>query len=88
MRFRVLLHLLQVLIVAVFCKPGDDILARPVDLERVRVLIIYMVLCDVSQCAYRLTTQTNSHQSASDQHALFSRFQIQGHKHQMPHQER
>lgn len=86
MRLRVLFHLLQVFIIAVFRKPSDDVLSRPVNLERVRVFIIYVVLCDVRLCL--VTTQPHSHQSASGQHGLFSRFQIQGHKHQMPHQER
>lgn len=42
--FRILLHFLQVLIVAVLGQPVDHISVRPVDLERVCMLIIYVVL--------------------------------------------
>ena len=41
---RVLLHLLQMLVVAVLGQPGDDVLVRPVNLERVGVVIIDVVL--------------------------------------------
>lgn len=40
----VALHFLQMLVVAVFRKPSDDIPLGPVDLEGMRVLIVDMVL--------------------------------------------
>ena len=41
---RVLLHLLQMLVVAVLGEPGDHVAVRPVDLQSVRVLIVDVVL--------------------------------------------
>ena len=41
---RVLLHLLEMLVVAVLSQPGDNVAVRPVDLQRVRVLIVDVVL--------------------------------------------
>ncbi len=40
----VLLHLLEVLVVAVLGEPGNDITRRPVDLEGVGVLVVDVVL--------------------------------------------
>jgi hypothetical protein len=40
----VLLDLLEVLVVAIFDKPGYDVLVGPVDLQGVRVLIVDVVL--------------------------------------------
>lgn len=45
----VLLDLLQVLVVAVLRQPGDDVTLRPVDLERVLVLVVNVVLPDKRQ---------------------------------------
>ena len=49
MLLRVLLDLLEVLVVAVLGEPGNDVTRGPVDLERVGVLIVYMVLAKVPQ---------------------------------------
>ena len=40
----VLLDLLQMLVVAVLRQPGDDVTVGPVDLQRVRVLVVDVVL--------------------------------------------
>ena len=40
----VLLHLLQVLVVAVLSEPSDDVTRRPIDLEGVSVLVVDVVL--------------------------------------------
>lgn len=39
-----LLHLFQVLVIAVLSKPADNVSVRPVDLQRVGVLVVDMVL--------------------------------------------
>ena len=44
MLLRVLLDLLEMLVVAVLCQPGDNVAVRPVDLQRVRVLVVDVVL--------------------------------------------
>ena len=44
MLFGVLLDLLEMLVVAVLRQPGDNVAVRPVDLQRVRVLIVDVVL--------------------------------------------
>ncbi len=44
MLFRILLHLLQMLVVAVLGQPCDHITIRPVDLKSVRVLVVDVVL--------------------------------------------
>ena len=44
MLFSVLLDLLEVLIITVLSEPSDDVTFRPVDLERVLVLVVDVVL--------------------------------------------
>ena len=44
MLFGVLFHLLEVLIVTVFCEPRNDVTARPVNLQCVRVLVVNVIL--------------------------------------------
>lgn len=44
MLLRVLLDLLEMLVVAVLCEPGDDVTLRPVDLQGVLVLVVDVVL--------------------------------------------
>lgn len=44
MLLRVLLDLFEMLVVAILSQPGDNIAVRPVDLQRVRVLVVDVVL--------------------------------------------
>src|SRR6266403_3354971 len=42
--FCILFHLLEMLVVAVFCKPRNDVTVRPVNLQSVRMFVINMIL--------------------------------------------
>lgn len=42
--FRILLDFLQVLIVAILSEPRDHIFIGPIDLQRMGVLVVYVVL--------------------------------------------
>lgn len=53
----ILLHLLQMLVITILSQPGDHILVRPVDLERVRMLIVDMIL-DWNQLLCQLPHKT------------------------------
>jgi hypothetical protein len=44
MLFSVAFHLLEMFVIAVFSKPSDNILVRPVDLQGVRVFVINVVV--------------------------------------------
>ena len=46
MLLSIFLHFLQMLVIAVFNKPSDDIFIRPVDLQRMRMFVVDMVLLD------------------------------------------
>lgn len=72
--FGVLLDLLEVLVVAVLCEPGNNVTLRPVDLEGVFVLVVDVVLQqELNEVTYP-TIEYHLRQWASDRRAPASRY--------------
>jgi hypothetical protein len=79
----ILLDLLQVFVVAILSKPSNNVAARPVDLEGVFMLIVYVILDDgqVNNWFGRKLLICCLHRWASDQRALSFRYRTLEHRH-------
>ena len=88
----ILLDFFQMLVVAVFRQPADNVAMGPINLKSVRVLVVDVILIKICDSGiYQDVERCHSRQWASGQHGRVSQCQIleQGHrmrhpKHQQP----